>query len=547
MLKELSLHNFVIAKACSISFGPGFNVLSGETGTGKTMLIQALSLLLGQKADVSLIRKGEEKAVLKAVFEINNPKIYNSLQENGIDIQFGEDLLILREINISGKNRILINNQQIALPLLKSLGSSLVETISQHSQLCLKENSVQRELLDEFGGLSEDVERYKIAYLKEHELEVDLKEKKEKHSLAEKQTPFWKASLEELSQINVEENEEESLFQEYKKLTHLQDLLKSGSLLFSQLSEDPSSILEMLSKLQKEFGKLITFDPGLESIQTILESSHELLSEASFQLGRYLNTLESEPERFQEIEARLTALKLLKKKYGISLQEITSYKLSLMEHLEEFHQLEKHLYLLSEEVKLTKVQREEIGKCLSHKREESAKHLSKALTTHLQELNMKNAIFKICIETAPPTPSGCDLISFYLAANLGEDFYKIKDHASGGELSRILFALKLLLADKEKEKALIFDEIDANIGGVTASILGKQLKSLGQSRQVICITHFPQVAAFADHHMQMIKTPSDGRIVTEVKTLSEKEKQEELLRMLGGTTELFQYDNKSKN
>lgn len=540
MLKELSLNNFVIAKACSISFASGFNVISGETGTGKTMLVQALSLLLGQKADVKLIRKGEEKAVVKAIFEVKNAKVHTSLQENGIDLDPMDDIFILREINISGKNRIFINNQQAALPLLKTLAPYLIETISQHSQLCLKEAPIQRDLLDEYGSLSDEKESYKEAYLKEEELEKAFKESKEKLLYAENHLSLWKASLKELKEADVKEGEEESLFQEYKKMTHLQDLMQSGSRIFGELSENPSSALELLTRIEKDFGKLLSFDPKLESIQKLLESSQELLSDASFQLGRYLNSLESEPGRFQEIDSRLTAIKMLKKKYGTSFQEMEAYKLSLMQDIEECNLLEESLYQISQKMKSAKAVREEKAKLLTDKREFFGKSLSEALTTHLQDLNMKNATFKIRRDPTPPSLSGCDEISFYLAANLGEDFYTIKEHASGGELSRILFALKLLLAEKERGKVLIFDEIDANIGGITASILGKQLKTLGQSRQVICITHFPQVAAFADHHMQMIKTPSNGRIVTEVRTLSEDDKKEELLRMLGGTTELFQ-------
>jgi DNA repair protein RecN (Recombination protein N) len=545
MLKELSLRHFVIAKSCHIPFGQGFNVLSGETGAGKTLLIQALNLLLGQKADLSYIRKGEEKATIQAVFESPNTQVYLHLQEHGVEVESHEELILLREINASGKHRIFINQQPISLPLLKTLAPLLVETISQHAQLCLKDSNIQRTFLDEYGDLVADRTLYEKAFTQENTLRNTLNACKEELTSAEKELPLWKNALEELSHITIEEQEEETLFQEYKKIAHLQTLLQSGNALFAKLSEDPSSVLERLHQLQKELTKLLSLDAMLQPIQDALDSAYETLRDGSFQLGNYLTHLEQEPERLQEIERQLNTLRTVKKKYGISLKELNAYKASLVERIEHQQALERKSYTLSQELTAAIHYREKLSVNLTEKRKHTATLLSTALTERLKQLNMHHALFKIQVEAIPPSSTGGDLISFYLAANLGEDFYPIKEHASGGELSRILFALKLLLAHQEKGKSLIFDEIDANIGGVTASILGKELKELGHSRQVICITHFPQVAAFADHHLQILKSSSEGRVMTEVKVLSDQEKKEELLRMLGGKADLFQIGNTS--
>lgn len=545
MLKELSLTNFVITKSCTIPFGEGFNVLSGETGAGKTMLLQALSLLLGQKANIKLIRKGEEKASIQAIFSLaTNSPVYPLLQESGIDIDTDDDLLILREITLSGKNRIFIHSQLASLPLLKSIAPYLIETISQHSQLSLKDPEIQLELLDEYGLLHLEKDAYQHSYLREIELEkllYDLKAQHEKQSLS---YASWKTTYEELSQANLKEGEEEELFQEYKKMAHLQDLLQEGSVILNKLAEEPTHLLHKTHEIYKATSKLAKLDGKLSSIESLLFTAHDALSEAHLQLGCYLENLENLPENFQFIEKRLSLIKFLQRKYSLQTKELCSLKNSLATQIEEFELFQEQLEQRQHQYEDTKKQREKNSLTLTAKRKEVAKNLSQGLTHSLQSLNMEGSELQIDVKETTPKLSGGDAIVFCLAANQGEDFYNIQEHASGGELSRILFSLKLMLADKERGKTLIFDEIDANIGGMTAAILGKKLQKLGESRQIICITHFPQVAAHADYHLHILKTSSDGRMMTEVKLLSNEDKAQELMRMLGGCVDLFSDSSK---
>ena len=547
MLKNLSLTNFVITKSCTIPFGEGFNVLSGETGAGKTMLLQGLSLLLGQKANIKLIRKGEEKASIQAVFSLSlNSPIYPLLQESGIDIDTDDDLVILREITLSGKNRVFINSQGASLPSLKSIAPYLIETISQHSQLSLKDPEIQLELLDEYGMLHLEKDTYQHSYLREVELEkllIDLKNQYEKQKLS---YPSWKESYEELFQANLKEGEEEELFETYKKMSHLQDLLADGSIILNKLSEDPVHLLHKTHEIHKAISKLTKLDPKLSSIESLLLTAHGHLSEAHLQLQCYLDSLENLPENFQDVEKRLSFIKLLQRKYNATTQELCVYRDSLAAQLKEFEVFEEQLEQRKYQYNEIKKQREKYSLALTMKRKEVAQTLSKGLTTSLQSLNMEGSQLRIEIKETASRLSGSDVVVFYLAANHGEDFYNIQEHASGGELSRILFSLKLLLADKERGKTLIFDEIDANIGGMTATLLGKKLQKLGESRQIICITHFPQVAAHADYHLHILKTSSDGRMMTEVKLLSNEDKAQELMRMLGGCVDLFS-DTYKKN
>ena len=547
MLKNLSLTNFVITKSCTIPFGEGFNVLSGETGAGKTMLLQGLSLLLGQKANIKLIRKGEEKASIQAVFSLStNSPIYPLLQESSIDIDTDDELLILREITLSGKNRIFINSQGASLPLLKSIAPYLIETISQHSQLSLKDPEIQLELLDEYGMLHLEKDTYQHSYLREIELEkllIDLKIQYEKQKLS---YPSWKESYEELFQANLKKGEEEELFETYKKMSHLQDLLAEGFIILNKLEEDPFHLLHKTHEVYKSISKLTKLDPKLCSIESLLLTAHDHLSKAHLQLHCYLDSLENLPENFQDVEKRLSFIKLLQRKYNSTTDELCVYRDSLAAQLKEFELFEEQLEQRKHQYNEIKKQREKHSLALTIKRKEVAQALSKGLTTSLQSLNMEGSELRIEVKETASRLSGSDMVVFYLAANHGEDFYNIQEHASGGELSRILFSLKLLLADKERGKTLIFDEIDANIGGMTATLLGKKLQKLGESRQIICITHFPQVAAHADYHLHILKTSSDGRMMTEVKLLSNEDKAQELMRMLGGCVDLFS-DTYKKN
>jgi len=539
MLNKLTLSNFAIAKHCSIEFGKGFNVLSGETGAGKTMLMQGLSLLLGHKADTKAIRKGEEKASILGHFSLFNPTVYTHLQQHGLQISLGDDLWIARELSTSGKSRLLLNSQAAPLSVLKLIAPYLVEVISQHSQLLLKDPLFQREMVDMFGDLESLISSYQECFFAEKESKGLVDSQQKQLEDTKQLLPLWEASLQELQEAHLQEMEEEKLFQEYKKLSHLQDLLSIGNKVFAELSEEPSSAVETLKKIEREFCKLTSIDKTLTPLHHSLSAALENLLELSFSLSRYMNNLEQDPQKFQEIDARLSYIKTLKKKYGSSYQEIHEHQKRLSETIAKTHLLESSLPKLTHNLEKMQKELKVLAEKLSSSRKTSAQHLEKKLTEHLQQLNMPHAELKINFAKIALTSQGCDEVSFDLIANLGEEAYSIKEHASGGELSRILFVLKLILAEKEQGRALVFDEIDANVGGLTATLLGKQLSHLGRSRQVICITHFPQVAACADHHLHMCKETVEGRVTTKVKALSFAERQAELVRMMGGSNPLL--------
>jgi len=513
-------------------------VLSGETGAGKTMLLQAISLLLGQKAQVKLIRKGEEKAFIQASFILaTHSPVHRLLQENGLDVD--EEVTIHREITTSGKNRIFIENQPAPLPLLKSIAPYLIETISQHSQLSLKEVEIQLDLLDDYAGAHLERQTYQHSFLREIETGKLLREFLSEHEKKQALYPTWKQEYEELDLAKLKKGEEEELFQKYKKMAHRQDLLEEGSLLLKTMTEEPAALLQGLTGIHKRLDKLAKLDAQLVPLGDLVASASEAMTEVEMELMRYMESLEDTPEDFHKIDQRLSQIKFLQRKYKGSIEELCSYKERLLENIQGFESFDEEVLRKRLHYEEAKRQREKNEKILTDKRQEAAKKLGAALTESLQALNMEGAELRILIKETPAKLSGSDEVVFELAANGGDDFYDIREHASGGELSRILFALKLILAEKERGKTLIFDEIDANIGGMTAAILGKKLQKLGQSRQIICITHFPQVAAYADHHLQIMKTSLEGRSMTEVRVLSSEDKTQELMRMLGGRMELF--------
>lgn len=531
MLKELTLKNFVITSNCVISFENGCNVISGETGAGKTMLLQALNLLLGQKGDSKLIRKGEASSYMSAMFQLSEEaEVYTLLENLGVKIK-EKEILIERELFSTGKHKILINKQAVTLQVLKSIAPYLVEIISQNSQLMLKNCDMQREALDEYANLTKEKKVYSEAFFQEKALEQKLKELNTSLQEGLLLKSSWLVILRELDDAAIGPNEEEVLFTEYKKIINSHDLSKVGHSLFSRLSEDPSSILHNISSMQRELQKLLQVDPHLETIHSSLAEAYTHLSDASFELGRYLDTLECHPDRLKQIETRLSLIRNFKKRYG---EDLFGLQRSLKERIELLESQDIEKEKIKKELAITVKKREKCASILTEKRHQASLVLQKEVSTYLQELNMPGAVFTIQSKKISPMQEGCDLITFYLASNIGEDMAPLAEHASGGELSRTLLALKLSLADKNPSIALIFDEIDANIGGVTASLVGKKLEQLGNHRQVICITHFPQVAAHAHHHIQVTKQMSEGRVIMETKTLLEKEKQDELMRMLGG-------------
>lgn len=526
MLKILNIKNLILIEACEIEFQKGLNILSGETGAGKTALLEAIALVLGQRADSASIRHGAEKAVVEAAFDIENEfLIQGFLKEATIEFDPKELLLLRREISRQGRSRSMINCQMVPLPLMQKLGSFLVDMIGQHSHQELRSLEAQRSLLDLFCNTKQDVFLFNAAWTQEKEYETALDLLTEESAKRERSLETLLREKKELEEAMLQEGEEEKLFEEYQKLAHSQELTEKCAFLIEELSKIPS----LLSRYKNLCDQIAVMDPSLNDSSSLLYEAFVNVKEVSHHLTGYLGHLESNPGRFKFLEERLTTLERLKKKYGNPIQ----YLQRLIIQYSHLENLDEEIDTLKASLQKAKENTKKLVLQLREKRKNGALAWEKDINNSLRELNMANAQFNIVLEEQARTLSGEDSIQFWLSPNKGEKSITVKENASGGELSRLLFAIKTTLASKNNTPTLIFDEIDANVGGKTASIIGTKLRELGLHRQVFCITHFPQVASCADHHFGVHKKEVEGRTFASITLLNSSLREKELQRMIG--------------
>ena len=539
MLKHLSLKNFILIDNASVDFKSGFNIISGETGSGKTIIMQALSLLFGQKAETKLIRDVNAKATLFASFELADPlQIDTLLKDLGVEIDPSEDLLLKREILPSGKSRAFINNTQVSLAALRPLATHLYEMISSSSQLKLKEEDTQLAYLDLFLPDQSLIKEHQKAYENEKQCKNALESLKKSFAESKQFAPLWKSSLEEIESADLKKGEDDELFKVFNKLSFSQELLEDAHKASSLLDQGEYSLFSLIEKLHMTLIQLERKESSFkEPLQELLKAK-EYLNEISFFLGKFSDEIEKDPEQIHLLETRLSLINQLKKKYSSTIEEILDHKLALVEKLSNYEVVESKIQEQQEKLDSLTKKRKDLSKKLTGIRAAASTSFSKELQSLLRSLNLPSAKFDIKLTKSAPSPCGEDSLQYYFSANEGVSLTPLKSCASSGELSRVLLAIKLLLSKKQQAQLLVFDEIDANIGGETASLIAKMLKKLAQSRQILLITHFPQVAKHADHHLKIFKNTQDGCTKTQVQALSQEEKKQELLRMVGGQKEL---------
>lgn len=536
MLKQLLITNVILIESAQIHFSEGFNVLSGETGSGKSAIMSALNLIIGERSDVGMIRKGSEKGIVEAVFDIEESScLIKILEESGIDHQAGEELLIRREISASGKNRCFINHQLANAALLKKVGNHLVEMVGQHANQSLLSIEKHTEILDLFGSLQQEVSAFGKSWNQELNVEKELRAIIENESSRIRQIEVCRMELEELKDASLKEDEDEALFAEYSFLVSVEERARKIQEILQTLSGEKQAVIPHLNRHRNTFEQLAKLDPSLEETAHSYEATLLELQEISHTLRNTLAQIEYQPDRISEINLRLELITRLKRKYGSTLAEINAYKQNNEKKLNELESADLQIEELQEKLNLLRNKNNLLAQELTEKRKQWALLLEKETINQLRSLNMPKVEFTVDISTQKRNLKGDDRIEFFLIPNVGEHRIPIKDCASGGELSRLMLALLTLLAGKEQKSILVFDEIDSNIGGETAAIVGKKLKEIGLKHQILCITHFPQVAQEAQHHLQISKKEIDGRTLTHVKTLDEETRHQELSRMLGGS------------
>jgi len=538
MLIELRIKNFAIIDELNLSFSKGFNVLTGETGAGKSIILNAVHLLLGDKATEEWIRSTEEEANVEAVFDLSgNSEIKEKIQEKVPRLQgAGEEdsLLIRRLISRSGRGKVFINGNLATLGTLSEVGEGLLSVYGQHEHQSLQRVETHVDILDEFGdllGLREEFQKQFLEFVSLSEEVEKIRAEKERRA-KERELMAFQSSEIETSGIQV--GEEESLKEDRVLLTHAKKLMDFARLSEETLYSEEGSAIEKVQKVFNQCRETAAIDPFLSQALKALESTLIQLEETALALRDYSRRVEINPMRLEEIENRLEEIDRLKRKYGATVEEVLSFKQKIDEALKSITSDEERLSQLEGLLGPLRENLKDLGGRLSAERERVAQGLKKSVERELNSLGMRKTVFEIRMDPSPLSGRGVDRVEFLLSPNVGEEVKPLAKIASGGELSRIMLAMKKILAKVGGRQVLIFDEVDSGIGGAMAEVVGRKLKELSRHHQVICVTHLPQIACFADQHHSVKKEVKAGRTMTLVDRLDKESIVDEIARMLGG-------------
>ncbi|HXE95724.1 MAG TPA: DNA repair protein RecN [Dongiaceae bacterium] len=535
MLTDLTIKNVAIIDTLRIAFKPGLTVLTGETGAGKSIIIDAVGLIMGARASVDLIRSGEEEAVVEAMFDISAlPEIREQLSEAGFDS--ADELLIKRSLSRSGRNRIFINGGMATLALLVDISPQLINIYGQHdSQTLLKPDNHLR-LLDRFAGTTDLRQKFTGLFGRLASVRDTLAGLEHAEREAERRLDLLSYQSAEIAQAALKPGEEEQLEEQRTLLASAGKLGGVSSEAFDRLYGGDGALLGQLKRIIGSITELSAIDQSLLDTAASLEGAYLQLEDAAITLRDYASRIESDPARLQQIDDRLDQIGSLKKKYAPTVEEILVYKTGIDAELEQLRGREQSRHDLEAERNDLEEELNRVGGELTAARISAAANLKHALEREAHQLAMKGAVIEPALESlAEPRSSGFERVEFLFSPNPGEIPRPLGRIASGGELSRLMLAIKQVLPDSDVP-TLVFDEVDTGIGGATSELVGRKLKNVASGQQVLCITHLPQVAAFADQQLRVEKLISDGRTTTRVLELGQNERTREVARMLAGTT-----------
>ncbi len=541
MLVELRIVNFALIEQLSLQFQSGFTVLTGETGAGKSLLIDAIALLVGGRASTDQIRSGEDEAQLEAAFSL--PDTHPLLQRLRLHETIGQDeseLILKRVLSRSGRHRVYVNGSLCPLRVLEELGGTLVDIHGQHEQQSLLATTKQLEALDGFGRLTELRGTYEQAYQEWKELRRQLEALQQDIVDRTRLEDLLRFQIQEIEEAGLVPDEEEQLRHERERLVHAHRLRELAHEAHVELHADEQAVLTRLGQVGRTLTALVQIDPAMADCEQTATESAILLKELAGRLRDYAQRLEDDPDRQAVVEDRLDLIQQLKKKYGGSIEAVIATGKRVQE---ELHVLANHQERTAELTALLDEAAHHLrtlAQQLSKKRTDAARRMTTSVEAELAALKMGQAIFQIIVSVDESAegfgPTGRDRVEFLLSSNPGEPPRPLSRVASGGELSRIMLALKTILAEMDQVPVLVFDEIDTGVGGAVAAAMGKRLRKLGSFHQVFCITHLPQVASQADRHLLVEKGLDGQRTTTSVRMLKGMGREEEIARMLSGST-----------
>lgn len=539
MLQTLRIRNYALIDRIEIEFRSGLNVLTGETGAGKSIIVGALNLILGARASSDTVRSGSKQASIEAVFQLSEPSptLAALFDEHAIELEDGE-LFVTRTVSAAGRSRALVGGALVPLNVLSVIGDELVDLHGQHAHQSLLHGGRQLDLLDAFAGVQSEAEQVAVAVRELRRVESDLVELESADREIERRIDFMRYELEEIDKAQLRDDAEiEELKRTQARATHAERIATLASEAHTALTDAPdeTSALDRIGRAERVIEDLSEVDARFTEIAQRLAALRDELSDIAAELSLDEEELALDPAELNEVNERLELIRGLKRKYGESVADILAYRDRIANEVDSFENRDARIGTLRTERTVCLQNAESLAKALSRKRTASAKKLTTSVTDSLQALGMSGAAFRVSLETDGLTSRGIDNVTFELAANKGESFKPLKLVASGGEISRVMLAIKATFADADAIPTLIFDEIDTGVGGSVANHVAEKLRGLGASHQVICITHLPQIAAAGYTHFHVSKSVQDDRTLTEVARVEDEVRVRELARLLDGS------------
>ncbi|MDD7352808.1 MAG: DNA repair protein RecN [Peptoniphilaceae bacterium] len=536
MLLELNIENFAIIENMKIEFETGLNVLTGETGSGKSIIIDSLGLVLGQRANKDIIKKGKDRAFIEAVFSSYDDETKNLLSEYGIDS--GDLIVISKEIREKGPSITRVNNRTVTSQILSKISTHLIDIFAQHESISLMDNKNQMKLIDDFSGKEQRDLLLKIRQIVQeiNDLRSEYQEKSSLEKNKDREMDLLEYQIKEIEDAALTDYDDQELYDDFNVLNNMTDTLIKLSEAKALINDGYENVSaeDILDKIIVNIVDVTKFNKDLKATEEELEDIRYRLSDIAKELDRYINSREVDEEKLQYLRERIDLVNNLKLKYGNNIKKINSFYEEINERLVFLQNFEDNLQRLLNKIKNLEDEALKIAKKISDNRKKTARVLEKKVEEEINKLNIKDAKFKIDLKEKDLSSDGIDKIEFLIAPNLGQDLMPLAKVASGGEMSRIMLGFKSIIAEKDNIPTLVFDEIDTGISGKTAQIVGNKIKEVAKKRQVIVISHLPQIVALADTHFAIKKDVVNNSTISTIDKLDYEQRVQEVARLIGG-------------
>lgn len=533
MLERLHIKNIAVIDEAEIEFNSGFNVLTGETGAGKSIIIDSINMVLGERTSKSIIRNGEKKAVVEAMFSIDNPEVINALEESGFDIEDGT-VILYRDLNTDGKSLCKINGSMTTASGIREIANMLINIHGQQDNQSLLSPSSHIDFLNSYADLENKLLEYREFYNKVKEIEEKLNSLQMDEREKERQIDLYSFQIKEIDDAKLVVNEDEQLAERKKFISGISKISETINYSHDALYTSDHSAYDTLSSVAGNFNAITEFDTKLSEIYERLNSASIELEDIIYQIRDYRDSIDFDESEADNIESRLDLINTLKRKYGNSIEEILSYRNDIEKNLNAITKSDEETEMLRKELDDVCKMRNSIATEISKIRRKSATELSNKICSELADLDMSKVKFDVQIKECEYNKNGCDNIEFLISVNAGEPLKPLSKIASGGEMSRIMLAIKSIFADSDPVDTLIFDEIDTGVSGRAAQKIAEKINKISSKKQILCITHLPQIAAMANTHFLIEKNVDAEHTYTKVNVLDENSRKNELARIIGG-------------